>query len=40
MTVKVYNSSNNLIFVGTLEEFEELRKEHLIKESDKVKAED
>lgn len=36
MTIKIYNSSENLVFEGNEEEFAELRKNHLINDSDRI----
>lgn len=36
MKVLIYNSSENLIFVGTYDEFLELKENHLINDSDRI----
>ena len=36
MTIRVYNSSDNLVFEGNETEFDELRKNHLINDSDRI----
>ena len=36
MTIKVYNSSENLVFVGNEREFDELRANHLVNDSDRI----
>lgn len=36
MTIKIYNSSETLIFEGNEQEFDELRKNHLINDSDRI----
>lgn len=36
MTIKIYNSSEKLVFEGNETEFNELRKNHLINDSDRI----
>ena len=36
ITVKIYNSSENLIFEGSYEEYEELKKNNLVNDSDRI----
>ena len=36
MTIKIYNSSDNLVFEGNETEFVEFRKNHLINDSDRI----
>lgn len=35
-TVKIYNSSECLVFTGSIEEFEQLKKDNLINDSDRI----
>lgn len=35
-TIKIYNSSECLVFSGNEEEFEQLRKDNLINDSDRI----
>ncbi len=36
MEISIYNSSENLIFIGTYDEFLQLKENHLINDSDKI----
>lgn len=36
MNILIYNSSENLIFTGTYNEFLELKENHLINDSDRI----
>lgn len=36
MNISIYNSSENLIFTGTYNEFLELKENHLIYDSDRI----
>lgn len=36
MTIKIYNSSEKLVFEGNEDEFDELRKNHLVNDSDRI----
>lgn len=36
MTIKIYNSSENLVFEGNEAEFEEMKKNHLVNDSDRI----
>ena len=36
MTYKIYNSSENLVFEGNEQQFNELKKNHLINGSDRI----
>lgn len=36
MTYKIYNSSENLVFEGNEQQFNEMKKNHLINSSDRI----
>lgn len=36
MTIKVYNSNECLVFEGTEKEFEQLKKDNLLNDSDRI----
>lgn len=36
MTIKVYNSSEKLVFEGNKAQFDQLRKNHLVNDSDRI----